>query len=185
MAELSRRTDRAPRREAALGSRARPVVVVTGHARGAVEAALAGLPLRFRVQSGFRQRASRRRSGPASPRCRPTPRRRLVLLGDMPNVDAELIDRLIVAFRARPDALAVAPLQAGRRGNPVLLGPDAVRAGAARRRRRRAPASRRSGPGEIVEIDAAGSDVSFDVDTPDDLAAARPPRSPDLTKRPI
>jgi CTP:molybdopterin cytidylyltransferase MocA len=27
-------------------------------------------------------------------------------------------------------------------------------------------------PGQIVEIDAAGSDVSSDVDTPDDLAAA-------------
>ena len=42
--------------EAALTSRARPVIVVVGHARGAVEAALAGLSRDDRVQSGLRRR---------------------------------------------------------------------------------------------------------------------------------
>ena len=73
--------------EAALASRARPVVVVIGHAREAVEAALAGLPVTFALQSGFRQRAL------ASLRAGVAARRRdaagaLVLLGDMPRIGA-------------------------------------------------------------------------------------------------
>src|SRR5581483_8642664 len=45
----------------------------------------------------------------------------IVLLGDMPAVTPALLDTLIETFRARPEALAVAPVREGRRGNPVLL----------------------------------------------------------------
>ena len=47
--------------EQALASRARPVIVVTGHQRDKVEAALAGLDVAARAQSGFRRGAWRRR----------------------------------------------------------------------------------------------------------------------------
>ncbi len=106
--------------EAALASRARPVVVVTGHAREAVEAALAGLPVLFVDNAEFATGvASSLKAGVAA-----LPGEvagALVLLGDMPAVEAATLDRLIDAFAARPLALAAAPVHAGRRGNPVLL----------------------------------------------------------------
>lgn len=45
----------------------------------------------------------------------------VVLLVDQPRVTAELINRLIAAFEAAPEAAAVAPRYRGQRGTPVLL----------------------------------------------------------------
>ena len=44
----------------------------------------------------------------------------IVCLGDMPQVDAALIDKLIAAFDPERGALVVVPSIEGRRGNPVL-----------------------------------------------------------------
>ena len=44
----------------------------------------------------------------------------LVLLADMPNISATVIDRLIAAFRARKGPAIVLPTFDGKRGNPVL-----------------------------------------------------------------
>jgi molybdenum cofactor cytidylyltransferase len=160
--------------EAALASRARPVIVVVGHARGAVEAALGGLPVTIVFNPDYATGlASSLRTGlTAAPA---DAGGALVLLGDMPNVEARLVDALIGALEARPNAQAIAPAEGGRRGNPVLLGRKLFE----RARRlegdegaRRLLASLKES--EVVEIDPPpGSDVSFDVDTPSDLVAAR------------
>ena len=156
--------------EAARASRARPVVVIVGHAREAVEAALAGLPASIVFNADFETGiASSLRAGLAA--VPPDAAAALVLLGDMPKVEAGLIDRLIEAFEARPDALAVAPLQGGRRGNPVLIAralfAEAGRlAGDEGARRLLAGLN----PRQVVEIESAEFDASFDVDTPEDLA---------------
>jgi molybdenum cofactor cytidylyltransferase len=158
---------------AALASRARPVVVVIGHARIDVEAALAGLPLAFAFNPDFASGlASSLRTGVAA-----LPEAALgavVLLGDMPDVEAEMIDRIVETFAAHPDALAAVPVHAGRRGNPVLLGRELFAAVArlegdegARRLLREADPDRVA---EVLFDDAA---VVLDIDTPDDLAAAR------------
>ena len=159
--------------KAALASRARPVVVVTGHARAAVEAALADLPLTFvfnpRFESGL---ASSLQSGVAA--LPEAAAGALVLLGDMPGVAAETIDRIIAAFSARPDALAALPVHAGRRGNPALLGRALFAAVArlegdegARRLLREAD------PGRVVELPFDDAAVTLDIDTPADLSTAR------------
>jgi molybdenum cofactor cytidylyltransferase len=44
----------------------------------------------------------------------------IVCLGDMPQVNAALIDKLIAAFDPARGALVVVPSIAGRRGNPVV-----------------------------------------------------------------
>ena len=44
----------------------------------------------------------------------------LVLLGDMPAVDALLLDRLIAAFDPAEDRAIIVPVHDGQRGNPVL-----------------------------------------------------------------
>ncbi len=159
--------------EAVLASRARPVTVVVGHARDSVEAALAGLPAAIAFNPDFATGvASSLRVGL---RAMPSDvAATLVLLADMPNVDQTLIDRLIDAFEAAPSSHAVAPIQDGRRGNPILLAKPLFE-----------PAVRLAGDqgarlliagldaGEIIEIDAGGSDAAFDVDTPDDLGRSR------------
>ncbi len=95
----------------------------------------------------------------------------------MPDVAPRLIDDLIAAFEARPTAQAVAPIRDGRRGNPVLLArtlfKEAMRLVGDEGARRLLLALE---PRAVTEI-AAASDVVFDVDTPDDLAAARRTKS--------
>ena len=112
--------------EAALASRARPVVVVTGHAREAVEAALAGLPVAFVDNAGFATGlASSLNVGVAA--LPSGVAGALIILGDMPEIEAATLDCLIDAFARRPDALAATPIHAGRRGNPALLVARAIR----------------------------------------------------------
>jgi molybdenum cofactor cytidylyltransferase len=158
---------------AALASRAAPVVVVTGHAREAVEGALKGLPLGFAYNPDFASGlASSLKAGVAA--LPETARGALVLLGDMPAVAPAAIDRIIAAFLARPAALAVAPIVAGRRGNPVLLS-RALFAKVARllgdEGARRLLGSANAGDVAEVPFDEAG--VALDIDTPEDLVAAR------------
>ena len=98
----------------------------------------------------------------------------VVLLGDMPNVSARLIDDLIDAFVSQPSARAVAPIEGGRPGNPILLTrrlfDDAMRLDGDEGARRLLAAL---DPREIVEIIATEWDVTLDIDIPDNLEAAR------------
>lgn len=106
--------------EAALASRARPVIAVLGHEAGLVRAALAGLPLEFVVNADYaRGLSTSLRAGLAAVPA--TTQAAVVLLGDMPLVSGALIDALIEGFESRPDALAAAPRGAAGLGNPVLL----------------------------------------------------------------
>jgi len=105
--------------EQALASRAKPVIVVTGHQRERVETALAGLPVRFVHNPDFAQGlgTSLRTGITAVP---PEADGAIVCLRDMPQVDAALIDRLVSAFDPEKGALVVIPTIDGTRGNPVL-----------------------------------------------------------------
>ena len=163
--------------QAAILSRASPVVVVTGHARAEVEAALEGLPVVFSHNADFASGlASSLKAGVATLPAGVAGA--LVLLGDMPRIDASVLDRLIQAFDANPGALAVAPVHAGRRGNPALLSRALFTAitylegdeGARR-------LLREAGPGRVLEVAIEGEATSLDIDTPEDLAAARNLRS--------
>lgn len=148
------------------------VVVVTGHAREAVETALEGLPLRFAHNPDYATGiASSLKTGvaalPASVDAA------LVLLGDMPDVPAEAIAQLVATFAANPRALAVAPVIEGRRGNPVLLGRglfarvEKLTGDEGARRLLAGLAA-----GELVEIAFESQGVARDVDTPGDLASS-------------
>ena len=154
---------------AALASRARPVVVVTGHARAEVEAALAGLDLRFAHNPDFAQGlATSLRAGVAA--LPADAAGALVLLGDMPETSAATADALIAAFEAMPGALAAVALYRGRRGNPVLLGRGLF-----------AEVGGLSGdegargllqglpPDRIATVEVAEAGVTKDVDRPEDL----------------
>lgn len=105
--------------EQALASRAQPVIVVTGHQRDKVAAALSGLDVVLVDNPDFAQGLSTSlKAGIAA-----VPDGidgAIVCLGDMPQVDAGLIDRLVAAFDPAKGALIVVPSFAGKRGNPVV-----------------------------------------------------------------
>ncbi len=99
--------------EAALASMARPVIVVTGHRAPEVEAALADLPLELAHNPDFAEglSTSLKRGFRALP---PDVEAVIVLLGDMPLVNAPLIDRLIRRWsETRPAALSVSSWKKG------------------------------------------------------------------------
>jgi molybdenum cofactor cytidylyltransferase len=106
--------------EAALASTASKTIVVTGHAHGDIEQALAGLPADFAYNPDFASgMASSLRAGLA---LAADSAGALILLADMPGVTSAILDQLIAAFESAPDCAAAAPVYQGRRGNPVLLG---------------------------------------------------------------
>ena len=132
--------------EQALASQARPVIVVTGHQRERVEAALAGLDVTFVHNPDYADGMSTSvKAGIAAVPADADGA--IVCLGDMPQVDAKLIDRLLAAFDPEKGALVVVPTMDGKRGNPVVWSrrffPELARA----RRRRRRPAPDRELPG--------------------------------------
>lgn len=156
--------------EAALGARPRPVVAVLGAHAEAVRDALAGLDLVRVDNPDYRTGlASSLRAGLAA--LPATCAAAIVVLGDMPRVTAAHLDRLAEAFAGAPELpAAVVPVQAGRRGNPVLLnlrrlGPDiASLAGD------RGAGPLLKGRSDVLEIPGDPA-TALDVDTPDTLAA--------------
>lgn len=105
--------------EEALASRARPVIVVTGHQRDKVEAALEGLNVRRVHNPNFAEGLSTSvKAGLAAVPADADGA--IVCLGDMPQVDAGLIDKLVAAFDPERGALVVVPVIEGKRGNPVV-----------------------------------------------------------------
>jgi molybdenum cofactor cytidylyltransferase len=160
--------------EAALATKAHPVVVVTGYARSSVEGAIADLDLELAFNPKFASGLASSLSVGLSAMPGEDVMGALVLLGDMPWIKPRLIDALIDAFWARKDALAAVPLREGRRGNPVVLSRGlferATRlTGDEGARRLIGALSAR----ELVEVEASDMGVTFDVDTPADLAAAQ------------
>jgi molybdenum cofactor cytidylyltransferase len=119
LAEIARRPLVRIAAEAALASGAKPVIVVAGHQRDQVEQALTGLPVRVVHNPNFADGlGTSLKAGIAA--VPPESDGAIVLLGDMPQVDARLIDRLIAAFDSDRGALVVVPTFEGKRGNPVL-----------------------------------------------------------------
>jgi molybdenum cofactor cytidylyltransferase len=158
--------------EQALASRAKPVIVVTGHERERVEAALKGLPVRLVHNPDFAQGlGSSVHTGIAAVPAQADGA--IVCLGDMPQVDAALIERLIGAFAPEQGALAVVPTINGQRGNPVLWSrrffPDLMAiegdVGARHLISRYGEA--------VVEVPVTGKGALVDVDTPEALEGVK------------
>jgi len=155
--------------EAALASRARPVLLVTGHAHEQVSSALDGLILE-RIHNrdpGAGLSASLKLAVCAL--AIPV-RGAVILLGDMPRIAPSLIDRLIDAFDAAPvEPLAVVPVRGGRRGNPALIGRGlfaAVRMLEGDKGARDLIAATRENSLELTAGDLA---TEIDIDTREDL----------------
>jgi molybdenum cofactor cytidylyltransferase len=97
------------------------ILVVTGHERARVEGALAGWPVRTvfnpayaagemlsSVQVGLRSVAMDSRAA-------------LLVLGDMPTLESQVVRQLVEAYRAADDAAVYIPSYQMRAGHPVLV----------------------------------------------------------------
>ena len=158
--------------EQALASQARPVIVVTGYQRERLEQALAGLPVTFVHNPDFVEGlGTSLKAGIAAVPAEADGA--VVCLGDMPQVDSKLIDKLIAAFDPAEGALVVVPSIDGRRGNPVVWA-------------RRFFNDLMTIKGDfgaryligtyaeaVVEVPVAGEAALIDVDTPESLSAVK------------
>ncbi len=158
--------------EQALASGASGVIVVTGHQAAEVEKALAGLKVKFVRNPDFAAGlASSVKTGIAAVPADADGA--VVCLGDMPLIDARLIDRLIEAFAPDRGNLIAVPVSDGRRGNPVLWsrrffdelmtldGDIGARHLIAKHNQ------------AVAEVPVEGDGAFLDIDTPEALAAAR------------
>jgi molybdenum cofactor cytidylyltransferase len=105
--------------EAALGSKASETLVVTGHEREAVEALLEGTPVRTIHNPDYAAGLSTSLKAGIAALPSGTDAA-IVCLGDMPEIDSQLIDSLIDAFDPAEGRAIVVPTHNGKRGNPVL-----------------------------------------------------------------
>ncbi len=146
-----------------------PVIVVTGHERERVEAALRDIPVKFVHNPAFAEGlSSSLKAGLAA-----VPQSAdgvLVGLGDMPQVGAADIERLVVAFNPVEGRAIIVPVRNGKRGNPVLWDkrfiPD-MRNVAGDVGARHLIGTY---PEAVVEVEMPGDGVLTDIDTPQALA---------------
>ena len=158
--------------EQALASHARPVIVVTGHQREKVEAALEGLNVRFVHNPDYAEGlGTSLRAGIAA-----VPKNAdgaIVCLGDMPQVDAKLIDTLLEVFNPESGAFIVVPTTDGHRGNPVVWArrffPDLMAIGGDFGARYLIGNYAEA----VVEVPVTGDAALVDVDTPESLSAVK------------
>ncbi|MSO93056.1 MAG: nucleotidyltransferase family protein [Rhodospirillales bacterium] len=100
-------------------SRARPVIVVTGHEADRVRAALEDTAVSFAPNPDYRAGMSTSlRAGIAAVPADADGA--IICLADMPDVTSAHIDRLIQAFDPAESRAICVPTHKGRRGNPVL-----------------------------------------------------------------
>ncbi len=158
--------------EQALASKAKRVIVVTGHQAELVENALAGLDVKFVRNPDFALGlASSVKAGVSA--IPADADGAVICLGDMPMISAQLIDHLIDAFAPDRGNLIAVPVSDGRRGNPVLWsrrffnelmtldGDVGARHLIAKHR------------DAVAEVPVDGFGAFLDIDTPQALEAAR------------
>src|ERR1700723_1654135 len=158
--------------EQALASKAKDVIVVTGHQAELVEKALTGLKVKFARTPDFAHGlASSVKAGISV-----VPKQAdgaVVCLGAMPMISSDLIDHLIDAFAPDRGNLIAVRVSDGRRGNPVLWsrrffnelmvldGDVGARHLIARHNE------------AVAEVPVEGDGAFLDIDTPQALEAAR------------
>jgi molybdenum cofactor cytidylyltransferase len=158
--------------EAAVGSEASPIVVVTGNAGADIQSQLGDLPVKFVHNPDFSKGLS------SSLKCGLSTLpddvdAAVVLLGDMPAVASGLIDTLIAAFDPGEDRAICVATRHGQRGNPVLWGrrffPEmlAIEGDVGARQ------LMVTYPELVCEVEASNDAPLTDIDTPEALQAAR------------
>ncbi len=163
--------------EAALAAKATDTLVVTGHDRQAVETLLDGTAVRTTHNPNYAQglSTSLKAGIEALP---PGIDAAIICLGDMPEIDSQLLDRLIDAFDPSQGRSIVVPTHNGKRGNPVLWASAYFPAMAALEGDVGARHLIGQHQEAVVEVPMESSATLLDIDTPEALDAylTRPAR---------
>lgn len=158
--------------EAALGSAARPVIVVTGNEADKTRAALSGLDVSFVANPEFAKGLST--SLKAGVAAVPSDNDgAIVILGDMPGVSPVLIDKLITSFDPSEDRAICVATRNGKHGNPVLWARRFFPEIAAIEGDVGAKALAGTYDELVCEVEAGDNAPLIDIDTPEALAAYR------------
>jgi molybdenum cofactor cytidylyltransferase len=172
LAEISNRPLVRIAADEALASQAHPVIVVTGHQRAQVAAALSGLDVTLVHNPDFADGlATSVKAGVAA--VPDDVDGVVVCLGDMPQVNAPLIDKLIDAFDPEKGALIVVPAIGGKRGNPVVWSRRFFPELATLQGDTGARHLIASFPEAVIEVPLSGAAALVDVDTPDALKSVK------------
>lgn len=105
----------------ARASNATSIVMVLGYQAEKIRALFDGDDIKFTLNENYRQgMAGSLKCGLAAAPddCEGA----MIFLGDMPDIDADLINRIIAAFDPGQGRAVVVPVKAGRQGHPVLWG---------------------------------------------------------------
>ncbi len=154
-----------------LASRARPVIVVTGNAAAEVAQALAGRDVVLAHNPDYATGlASSIRTGIDA--LSEGTDAALIVLGDMPLVRPEVLDRLIEAFDGEAGREIVVPAHRGARGNPVLFGARFFPALSARLGDVGGRDLLTEHAAAVHEVAVEDDGILRDFDTPEALAAA-------------
>ena len=155
---------------AAIASGAWPVIVVTGFEADRVEEALRGLDVTFANNPNFDEGMS----GSIKTGLLALPANSggaMILLGDMPEVEARDLKLLMDAFEGR-EAICI-PVRDGRRGNPVLWGASYFAEMMGLSGDVGAKQLIAKHQAHVTEVPAGSDGIFADVDTPTDLAWLR------------
>ena len=155
---------------AAIASGANPVIVVTGFEADRVEEALRGLDVTFANNPNFDEGMS----GSIKTGLLALPANSggaMILLGDMPEVEARDLKLLMDAFEGR-EAICI-PVRDGRRGNPVLWGASYFAEMMGLSGDVGAKQLIAKHQAHVTEVPVGSDGIFADVDTPADLAWLR------------
>jgi molybdenum cofactor cytidylyltransferase len=154
------------------GSGAKPVVVVTGYEAAEVGAALHGLGVTVILNLDYADGLSTSlRAGLSALPVEIDGA--LILLGDMPEVEASVLSALMAAFTAT-NAICV-PVRHGRKGNPVLWGSRYFPEMMALTGDFGAKPLMARHEAQLIEVEVATDSIIHDVDAPEDLARLKQP----------
>lgn len=156
--------------DSVIASKAKPILVVTGHEAEAVRAALGERPVTFVHNPAFAEglAGSVKAGIDAAP---PNADGAVVCLGDMPQVTARHIDRLIAAFNPVEGRAICIPTWQGRQGNPVLWARRFFDEIMALSGDRGAKALIEEHGDQVAEVAMPDAGVALDIDTPEALAS--------------
>jgi molybdenum cofactor cytidylyltransferase len=153
--------------ESLMKSAADEIILVLGHEADRIRSGLPALPVKVVINQDYKQgMASSLRRGLLA--MDPGSEAFLVLLADQPDIDPEIINRIIREFRqADPPRGIVRPVYRGLPGHPVLIGVQYLQEALQLRGDAGARPILVNHPGDILEIDVDRDAVLKDIDTPE------------------
>ncbi|MBA5800106.1 MULTISPECIES: nucleotidyltransferase family protein [Rhizobium] len=155
----------------ALAADAASVIVVTGHRRSEIEAALDGLALTFIDNPDYASGMASSLIAGFSSRDADSAEGILVMLADMPGISKTHLDALISAFRNAGGEAIVRAVSQGKPGNPVIL-PRSLNPAVLRLEGDVGARDIIATSGLLVLDVDVGDAALLDVDTPDEVLAA-------------